>query len=231
MQIFESKEFQIDNRFIPREVRTPDGKTVDLFKTFVSDGKVEVWLRCVDRAQYFGVAQADMYLRARNGSFAWNFAKGYIGIWLLGLVVIGFGVLFSTFLSGPVAILATIGAMFGGLFHNFMYRLATHQTYGGGPFESIVRILTQDNVTSELEPGLRTTVVKVLDQPAAFGLWLLSEVLPDIHRYGVFANCVSSGFDVPGDTLMTYTCRTFAFVFPLFIAAYLCLKNREIAQQ
>lgn len=230
VEIFESKEFQIDNRLIPREVRTPDGKKVDLFKEFVSDGEVEIWLRCVDMAQYFGVAQADMYLRAHNASFAWNFAKGYFGIWLLGLLVITLGVLFSTFLSGPVAVLATFGALLGGLFHDFMFRLATHQTYGGGPFESIVRILTQQNVTSEMEPGLRTTVVQTLDQPAAFGLWLLAAVLPDLSRFNVFSKCVAYGFNIPGDTILTYTCRTFAFVLPLFVAAYLCLKNREVAR-
>lgn len=230
VEIFGAKEFQIDNRLIPREVRTPDGKKVDLFEEFVSDGEVELWLRCVDIGQYFGVAQADMYLRAHNASFAWNFAKGYIGIWLLGVLVVSLGVLFSTFLSGPVAILATAGALFGGWFHEFMYNLATHQTYGGGPFESFVRILTQQNVTSEMEPGLRTTVVQTLDQPAEFGLWLLSAVLPDISRFDVFSKCVAYGFNIPGGTIMMYTCRTFAFVLPLFVAAYLCLKNREIAQ-
>lgn len=230
VRIFESKEFQIDTQTIPLEFQTSKGKK-DLFKDFVSDSKIEIWLRCAAPGQYFGAAQADMYLRARNASFVWNFAKGFIGIWLLALVVISFGVLFSTFLSAPVAVLATAGAMFGGLFHDFMYRLAMHQTYGGGPFESILRIVTQDNVTSELEPGLKATVVQTLDQPAELGLWLIASVLPDLSRYQVFANSVASGFNVPNDTILSYTCRTFAFVLPLFVAAYLCLKNREIAQQ
>ena len=226
VQIFESKEFQIDTQTIPLKF-----KTKDLFKDFVSDGKIEIWLRCAAPGQYFGAAQADMYLRARNASFAWNFAKGFIGVWLLVLVVISFGVLFSTFLSAPVAVLATAGAMLGGLFHEFMYQLAMHQTYGGGPFESIVRILTQDNVTSELPPCFRTTVVQTLDQPAELGLWVIASVLPDLSRYQVFANSVASGFNIPGDTLLAYTLRTFGFMLPLFVAAYLCLKNREIAKQ
>ncbi|MBU4400506.1 MAG: hypothetical protein KKE86_14380, partial [Planctomycetes bacterium] len=114
--------------------------------------------------------------------------------------------------------------------HDFMFRLATHQTYGGGPLESFVRILTQQNVTSEMEPGLRTTLVQTLDQPAKFGLWLLAAVLPDLSRFNVFSKCVAYGFNIPGDTILTYTCRTFAFVLPLFVAAYLCLKNREVAR-
>ena len=77
--------------------------------------QVEIWLQCVEPAQYFGAAQADLYLRARDASFALNFAKGYLGIWLQMLLVIGFGVMFSTFLSGPVAMLATLGRAAGRL--------------------------------------------------------------------------------------------------------------------
>ena len=44
-----------------------------------------------------------------------NFVKGYFGIWLQMVLVIGFGVMFSTFLSGPVAMIATVGVLLGGL--------------------------------------------------------------------------------------------------------------------
>ncbi len=214
---------------IPRQWQTADGRKVNLFKDIVSpDGRVEVWLCCDDKMQYFGVNQADMYLRARNASFEFNFVKGYLSIWLASLLVIAMGVMFSTFLSGPVAMLATLGALMAGFFHDFMFRLATGQTLGGGPFESIDRILSSANMTSEAEPGLATTVEQTLDAVTKFGLWLLSAVLPDFSRFS-FAEFVASGFDIPGDTAMIYACRTFAFVLPVFVAAYLCLKNREIA--
>jgi len=170
-----------------------------------------------------------MYLRARDASFALNFVKGYFGIWLQMMLVIALGVLFSTFLSGPVAILATLGALLGGFFSDFMYRLATGQTYGGGPFESIIRILTQQNVTSEMEPGLRTTVAQTLDQAAEVGLRGMASVLPDFGHFS-FAEYVASGFNISGDTLLVFTCRASAFVLPVFVAAYLCLKNREIGK-
>jgi len=227
--LFESKEFVVDLQTIPRKLQTQDGKKLDLFEDLVSDGKVEIWLRCKAPAQNFGAAQADMYLRAGNASFAWNFAKGYFGIWLQSLLMITLGVTFSTFLSGPVAMVATLGALGGGLCHKFMYELATGQTYGGGPFESARRLVTQQNVTSEMEPGLQTTVVKILDQPAEFGLWVLSKVLPDFGRFN-FSDYVASGYNIPGDTVLIYTCRAFAFLLPVFVAAYLCLKNREVAK-
>lgn len=226
---FESKEFAIDVQKIEREFQSADGKPHDLFKEFVKDGRVEVWLRCADPGQYFGAAQGDMYLRASDASFGLNFIKGYFGIWLQMLIVIALGVLFSTFLSGPVAVLATLGALLGGFFNDFMYRLSMHQTYGGGPFESLVRILTQQNVTSEMEPGLRTTLVQTLDQPAEAALWVMASILPDFGKFS-FAEYVASGFNISGDTILVFTCRAFAFVVPVFVAGYLCLKNREIGK-
>jgi hypothetical protein len=183
----------------------------------------------VDRQQYFGAAQGDMYLRASDGYFLLNFAKGYFGIWLQMLLVIAIGVMFSTFLSGPVAMLATLGALVGGFFNDFMFRLATGQTYGGGPAESVIRLLTQANVTSEMEPGLRTTVAQTLDRVLEFGLRLIAAVLPDFGRFS-FADYVAYGFNVSGDTVLVFTCRAFAFVVPVFVAGYLCLKTREVAK-
>jgi len=229
VRIFEGKEFTTDVQNIPRELRTPEGKKLDLFKDIVSDGQVEVLLQCAAPGQYFGVAQADLYLRARDASFPLNFTKGYIGIWLQTLLVVSLGVMYSTFLSGPVAMLATLGTLLGGFFHDFMFRLATGQTYGGGPFESVIRILTQQNVTSEPEDSLRSTVAQTLDQAAEFGLRMLAAILPDFGRFS-FSEFVASGFNIPGDTLLTYTCRAFGFVLPVFVAGYLCLKNRELAQ-
>jgi hypothetical protein len=226
---FESKEFTTDEHLIPRKLPARNGKELDLFKDLVDDGKVEIWVRCEAPAQNFGMAQADMYLRAGNAPFAWNFAKGYFGIWLQALLVITLGVAFSTFLSGPVAMIATAGALLGGFFNDFMYRLATQQTYGGGPFESLRRLVTQEGVTAQMEPGLQTTVLRVLDNVAEVGLWVLASILPDFGRFS-FSEYVASGFNIPGDTALIYTCRTFAFVLPAFVAAYLCLKNREVAR-
>jgi hypothetical protein len=230
VRLFACKAYIIDEQNIPREFRTPAGDKVDLFKDMVSDGQVEVWLQCADRAQYLGAAQADMYLSSANASFGLNFVKGYLGIWLQTVVVIALGVMFSTFLSGPVAMLATLGTLVGGFCNDFMLRLATGQTYGGGPFESIIRIWTQQNVTSEAEPGLRTTVAQTLDQVAQSGLWVLAKILPDFGKFN-FSDFVASGFDISGDMFLQYVCRALGFVVPVVIVGYLCLKNREIAQQ
>ena len=50
-------------------------------------------------------------MRAPDASFALSFAKGFIGIWLQMLMVTGLGVMFSTFLNGSVAMLATLAEL------------------------------------------------------------------------------------------------------------------------
>ena len=197
VRVFETKNYVIDVQVIRRELQTPEGKKVDLFKDIVDNGRVEVWLQCVESQQYLGAARPDMYLRAPDASFAMNFAKAYVGIWLQMAVVITLGVMFSTFLSGPVAVLATLGALAGGFFSDFMFRLATGQTYGGGPFESLIRLVTQQAITGDMEPGLATTVAQTLDQAANHLLRVMSTILPDFGRFS-FADYVASGFDVSG---------------------------------
>ncbi len=223
--LFTSKEFQIDSHWIPRQIK---GK--DLFEHFVDErGRLEIILRCLDAGQFFGVSQADLYLRAGDASFVANFLKGYLGIGLQVLLVVGLAVALSTFLSGPVAMVATGGTLLLGFFGDFMYRLATGKTYGGGPVESLIRLVTQENVISELEPSPRTTAAKMLDQLASGPLWAMSKILP---RFGEFdcANFVADGFDFPTSMLLANTANALAFLLPVFVLGYSFLKTQELTQ-
>ncbi len=234
-KVFTAKDDLIDVQTIPRELemrdpKNPDNiKKLDLFKDLVKNGEVEIRLQCIDPTQYFGVAQADLYLQTPDAPFFLNFIKGYLGIWMQMSLLTALGVFFSTFLSGPVALLSTAGMMVGGLCHDFLFKLATHQTYGGGPFESLVRLATQDNVVSEMEAGLRTNVVKSLDIVFLKALEGLAAVLPDFAKFST-ADYVANGFNIPADMIWQCFCDTAAFMVPVFIAAYICFKMREIAK-
>ena len=54
-------------------------------------------------------------------------------------------------------------------------------------------------------------------------------LLPDFGRFS-FSDYVAYGFDIPGGQVLKFTFRMFAFLMPVFIAGYYCLKNREVAQ-
>lgn len=204
-------------------------KEFDLFEDLVSDGKVELWLRCLEPGQYFGAAQPDLYVRADDASFKLNFVKGYFGIWTQMVLVIAFGVMSSTLLSGPVAMLATLGIVMAGLFSSFMVELAYGKTYGGGPVESIIRLFTQQNVMTEMDPGLTTTVAKMADYVLLHFLQAFAAIVPAFGNFS-YADWVADGFNVSTDLILIHSLMVVGFVIPLVVAGYLFLKTREVAR-
>jgi hypothetical protein len=211
--------------------RLAERKEFDLFKDMVTaDGELEIWVRCLEPSQYFGAGQPDLWLHASDATFTANFFKGYFGIWLQMVLVVGFGVTFSTFLSGPVAMLATVGAMIGGFFSDFLTKLSQHAVLGGGPIEALVRLVKQENLMVDLDPGLRTTVMQMADRAAEAGLWVIARVLPPFTEFN-YADWVAYGFDISWDPwIVIPTLRALAFLIPVFAAGCFFLKSREVAQ-
>jgi ABC-type transport system involved in multi-copper enzyme maturation permease subunit len=202
----------------------------DLFKDLVTpDGRVEIWLQCLEPGQHFGAAQPDLYLRAGDASVALNFVKGFYGIWLQVVIVTSFGVMFSTFLSGAVAMVATIGVLIAGFFTEFLSDLGRGEVIGGGPFEAFRRLVNQDNVMSELTPGLGTDMVVLTDRLFQPAMRIMGAILPPFDEFGC-AGFVANGFDIPADFILTRTVTALAFFIPLFIIGYLFLRNREVAR-
>ncbi|NQT13744.1 MAG: hypothetical protein HQ582_13405 [Planctomycetes bacterium] len=256
VEIFESKEFATrklviprkitkfaSKQVIPRQVVTPTGvqlipeqidpglaerREFDLFEDLVADGEVEIWVRCLEPGQYFGAAQADLYLRAADAAFALNFVKGYFGIWLQMVLVIGFGVMFSTFLSGSVAMIATLGTLVGGFFSEFMGQLALGRVEGGGPLEALTRLLLQENLSSELS-GPWTVVMLMADRVLQVFLWVIASILPSFSRFS-YSEYVAYGFNISGELILIRTLNAFAYLVPVFVAAYFFLKTREVAR-
>ncbi len=201
----------------------------DLFEDLVDDGKVEIWLQCLAPAQYFGAAQADLYLHARDASFFLNFVKGYCGAWMQMVLVASFGVMFSTFLSGPIAMLATVGSLIGGIFRSSVLELSLGKNYGGGPAESVIRIFTHQNIISEAEPGLQTTVAQMFDAVVRPCLWLAAQVLPEFGQFSC-ADYLAYGFNIPSAWICEQGFTVLGFSFLLFVAGSFFLKTREVAR-
>ncbi|MDR0870381.1 MAG: hypothetical protein LBN39_06265 [Planctomycetaceae bacterium] len=205
-------------------------RTFDLFKDFVADGKVEVWLQCIDSMQYIGVAQTDLYLRADDADVPLNFVKGYFGIWMQMIIVISFGVLFSTFLSGPVAMISTVGVLVAGFSKAFMMEIGLHKVLGGGPFEALYRLLIQQNMVVDLPNSFAVSFIKASDSVFGLFLTLMGQAIPSLSPYSEYTQAVAKGFDVPGNWLANHSVMTLAYAVPVFIVAYLILSNREIAK-
>jgi hypothetical protein len=80
-----------------------------------------------------------------------------------------------------------------------------------------------------LSTSLIVSVLKALDGPAELLMHGIATVLPDFSRFD-FSDYVANGFDIPGNLTAKYFCRMLAFVLPLFVAGYFCLRGREVAR-
>ncbi|MFM8985332.1 MAG: hypothetical protein ACKONH_04620, partial [Planctomycetia bacterium] len=236
---FTAKETTIDSLPIPRTLTATaaDGATrqVDLFADLVADGRVEIVLQCLERAHYYGVAQADFFLRAGDGSFALNYAKSCLGIWFSMLLMTAMGVMFSTFLAGPVALLATLSMVMIGQFREFIAQLFESQVTGdativpgGGPLESLYRIVTQMSITVPLDPTPAAQVMKTVDTILLAPMRLAAGLFPSLSALGT-SNFVADGFDIPFDLLSANAVETLGYVLAFLVAGSFCLRAREVA--
>ena len=230
--LFESKEFVADRKLIPRELNAETGLAsgkVDLFNDLVDDGKVEIEIRCVDRAQYFGVAQADLYLLPGDSTFELNFAKAYLSIWLQMLLVTAFGVTLSTFLNGAVAMMASLSAMVLGFCGQFVRDVANGAVQGGGPIESFYRIITQNNVQSDLDlNNFLVQAMKLVDIVLMRLLQAFTYILPDYTQFDT-ARFVADGYNIFGDLVAQQVVMAMIYFVLVTIVGYFFLKTREIA--
>ncbi len=233
---FESKEFTTLDFRIPRKLRPmgsgSNAPEIDLFDDLIKDGNLEIWIRCDDPVQYFGMAQADLYLEAPLASFRWNFAKAYVTIWLQMVIVVCLGVMFSTFLSSPVAILATLSSIMLGFFGQFVRDLWTGVAFGGGPIESMIRLVTQDNMTKPLEFGageIGVRLVKFADNILLTIMNAVATILPDFSGLGRAAEYVAYNLSYHDQLLARQCITTLIYVTAITIVGYFFLKTREIA--
>ena len=123
-----------------------------------SDGSLQIQIRCLTQSQYLGMAESDLYLLASSGNFGFNYMKGLFGVWLQAMVLTAIGVFAGTFLSWPVALLTTIFFFVAGqLAFAFLVDFSRQAIMGGGPFESLIRIVVprQPDVRAHADRGGR----------------------------------------------------------------------------
>ncbi len=202
---------------------------VDLFQDLIDNQTLEVHIRCKDRAQFFGMAQADVYIRAPEGSFEANLAKCYLGIWMQMVLVILFGVFFSTFLNGIVALISAFSIVAMGMFAGFIGDIQTGEAPGGGPIESVVRNITQQGATLDLEMGdTAISVIKSLDGVYLNTMESIAKLAPDFSRFNMSAK-IAYGYDIPLDLVFKQITTTLVYFFVIVLAGYFILTSREIA--
>ncbi len=194
-----------------------------------SDGALQIQIRCMSQSQYLGMSESDLYLLASSGNFGFNYMKGLFGVWLQAMVLTAIGVFAGTFLSWPVALLTTIFFFVAGqLAFAFLVDFSRQAIMGGGPFESLIRIVAHDNQMNELTPTASVVLAKTLDSLFMPLMSMLVYLVPNFQVLDV-SNLVADGFMVPWQRVISNTLLALGYALPFSFAGYLILKNREVA--
>ncbi len=99
---------------------------------------------------------------------------------------------------------------------------------GGGPLESIGRLIQHKNPTTELSDTLTTTIIQSLDHVFLSAVWLVRYLIPDFSVYNL-SEYVAKGFDVGWSTgLLPAIAVTIAFLIPCIFIGYFSLRFREL---
>lgn len=217
VNIFPIKEYYTNSQVIRPEILAG------------SFGDLKIEIRCISPTQYLGMAESDLYLLSSSGNFGFNYMKGLFGIWLQALVLTAIGVFAGTFLSWPVALLTTIAFFIAGqLAFAFLVDFTRQAILGGGPFESLIRLLTHDNQMSDLAPTAGVIIAKTLDSLVMPVMSMLVYVVPNFQALDV-TNSVADGFAVSWNVVAANTLLALAYALPFSIVGYFILKNREVA--
>ncbi|QDV38577.1 ABC transporter permease [Tautonia plasticadhaerens] len=194
-----------------------------------SQGYLTIQVQCLSPTQYLGMAEGDLFVVASQGSFLVNYMRGLAGIWLQAMVLTAIGVWAGTFLSWPVALLITVFFFAAGeIFFPILNQLATGQMVGGGPFESMIRMISHQNQMSELDATLGVILAKSLDSIVVPIMSLLIFIVPNFSAMDL-SNLVADGFAIRWSTLGANVLLALAYALPFSIAGYFILKNREVA--
>jgi hypothetical protein len=194
-----------------------------------SGGALRIEIRCLNGTQYLGMSESDLYLLARSGNFGFNYMKGLFGVWLQAMVLTAIGVCAGTFLSWPVALLTTIAFFIAGqLAFAFLVDFSRQAILGGGPFESLIRIVTHDNQMSDLTPTAAVVLAKTIDSLVMPLMSMLVFIVPNFQALDV-SNVVADGFMVSWQMIGLNTLLALGYALPFSFAGYLILKNREVA--
>ncbi|MFK7820687.1 MAG: ABC transporter permease [Planctomycetaceae bacterium] len=230
---FVVKEFAVDQINIKVDLNgTVDGnpEEMNIYDDLVSDGRLKIVVRCRDPGQYFGMSAADLYLKAGESTFGWNMFKGFLGLWMQMILIICVGVMFSTFLSGPVAMVATMACLVLGFFGGLAFDVATGDVPGGGPIESLIRIPLQTGAMVDLDLGnpVLEKTIKVVDSGMMYTLFSVFKAIPSFGQFNT-GDYVAYGYNIYGGLVARHLTMTICYFLLTSVIAYFFLKTREIA--
>ncbi|MHC4875022.1 MAG: ABC transporter permease [Planctomycetota bacterium] len=246
---YEVNEFGFNEQVVSRNLKVTDEQTletskVDLFNDLVvpfdaekhaglkgdpSVGVLTVHAQCLDRGQYIGLSPGDCFLRIADRNFAIGYIKAAVGLWLECILFVVIAVTASCFVKFPVAFVLTSSVGVVGTFaYSFLEKIVSGEQKGGGAVESIYRLVTHMNETTELPDNTFTKAMQTFDSQLVEGLGIVRYVIPDLNLFGM-SEWLAKGFDVPWNgVLLPAAAITFGYFLPCLFLGYFSLRLREL---
>ena len=105
----------------------------------------------------------------------------------------------------------------------------TQELLGGGPIESVIRLVTQKNLTAELDMGwLAEGMIKWTDVVLETMMLAVAHFAPDFSSFNT-ATFLAEGYDISGHVVATQAATCFTYFVVMVVLGYFLLKTREIA--
>ena len=127
------------------------------------------------------------------------------------------------------AMMFTISFITLGFFREFFLNVAIGKQVGGGPLESLYRLVTQMNQVSPLPQGFATQLIQAIDSVLKVGMQSLAYLLPDFRSFST-VSYVAFGYNIPMNQLNQDLLVCFAYLLGMFILGYFFLRTREVAK-
>jgi ABC-type transport system involved in multi-copper enzyme maturation permease subunit len=196
---------------------------------------LQIRVTCNNRTQYVGMAKFDLFLRMDDPDssddrfrFAMNFFKGAGGLWMQLLLVLALAVTLSTYFSGVISFLITLMIYVAGFFRPFIASVADNTNAGGGPMESMYRLVRAENIVAPLEQTATVKVFEVTDYAYRWVIGRVLEIIPDVDRF-FLTSYVSEGFNISPALMIMNFLLLIGYIVPWAVLAYYLMKWREIA--
>jgi hypothetical protein len=190
---------------------------------------LEVSVKCENSGQYVGMAKYDFYILAAEKTFAWNFVKGSLGLWMRLCLVIGLAIVLSTYLSGVIAWLTTMFLYLAGSIQEYVRSIVENTSVGGGPMESFLRLVRKESLVTPLDPSPGYHLAMGVDYFYRLVLRVCQSIFPDVDRFD-WSDYVAEGFNIGSVQIVLLSMVILAgYLLPCALVAYYLMRSREIA--
>jgi len=211
---------------------------VDLFDDLISDGELRVEVSCDDGQQYLGMAQPDLFFKLPDRSFLFAYTKSIFCMWMMLVLIVSLGTTASTFVKGPVATMLVVTYLvMGRLMRGFMMDILAQTAkskpghngpIGGGPLESLYRIISQNNMMTAMTKNWFTDSLIWVDKWVLNWLSIMEYLIPDFRRFDG-TPYLASGFDIPLSTrIIPSLLLVVGFLVPCVLIGTYTLMSREL---